>query len=61
MINVSNSDMKLTVEESSVVEINKTCIIRGYVCLDVPYKIICDLSEIPKELQQIVIQTLMIK
>jgi hypothetical protein len=61
MINIEDPNTKLTVESSSIIEINRICQIKGYICVDVPYKIVCDLKETPEEYHSIVIQTLLIK
>ena len=57
MINISNSN-QLTVE-ITIVEIRKNCKIRGLHNIDVPFKIVCDLKNIPKEKHTTVIKTLM--
>lgn len=57
-LNITNSK-QLTVDSGTVVEINKNCKIRGYIYVDVPFKIVCDLKDIPQEKHSIVIQTLM--
>lgn len=53
------SDQQLTIESQPIVEINKNMRIRGFVCIDIPYKIVCDLTNIPPEEHSVVIQTLM--
>jgi hypothetical protein len=58
MINISDSK-HLTVDSGTIVEIHKNCKIRGHYHIDVPFKIVCDLKDIPKEKHSIVIQTLM--
>lgn len=60
MLNIT-SDQQLTIESKPIVEINKIMQIRGLVCIDIPYKIVCDLTDIPQKDHSIVIQTLMIK
>lgn len=55
------TDQRLTIESKPIVEINKVMQIRGLVCIDIPYKIICDLTDVPPAKHSIIIQTLMIK
>jgi hypothetical protein len=49
----------LTVQSKPIIEINRNLSIRGLVKLDIPYRIVCDLSEVPPEEHSIIIQTLM--
>jgi len=59
MINV-NSNVKLTIESTPILEIQRNLSIRGSLAhLDVPYKIVCDMSKIPQEKHSLIIQTLM--
>jgi len=58
MITIDNSQ-KLTVESKPIIEIKRNLSIRGMIHLDVPYKIVCDLTHITPEKHSIIIQTLM--
>jgi hypothetical protein len=58
MINI-DSDTKLTLKSTGIVEINKICSITGYHRIEVPYKIICDFNNIPPRNHEIVLLTLM--
>jgi len=49
MINISESNKKLTVKSEPIFEIH----------VSVPYKIICDLTDISPDKHSIIIQTLM--
>lgn len=54
-----NSEKILTIESKPIFEINRNLSIRGLVKLDIPYKIVCDLTDVPAEKHSIIIQTLM--
>lgn len=54
-----NSEKILTIESKPIFEINRNLSIRGLVKLDIPYKIVCDLTNVPQEKHSIIIQTLM--
>lgn len=59
MINISESNKKLTVKSEPIFEIHKNCVIKGIINVSVPYKIICDLTDISPDKHSIIIQTLM--
>ena len=57
---ISISSNQITVESKPIVEIQKNISFSGILGkMNVPYKIVCDLTKVPKEKHSIVIQTLM--
>jgi hypothetical protein len=58
MIQIS-SEKTLTIESKPIIEINRNLSIRGFVKMDIPYKLVCDLTNVPCEKHSIIIQTLM--
>ena len=56
-----DSDKKITVESTPIIEISRDLSIRGPLAhLDVPYKLVCDLTKVPQEKHSLIIQTLMV-
>lgn len=54
------SNQEITVKSKPIVEIQKNISFRGILGkMDVPYKVVCDLTNIPPEKHSIIIQTLM--